>query len=112
MVSDQQPNNPLPLTAEIFRRALEQNAAIHQRSLADMQRHTDEVHDQLKRVTTQRIQAMQLVDFHYVYRAASLSPDFWENTVGAAKDVLRQHGELPPEDADDGTTDQTTSQTS
>lgn len=99
---DPTPQPPsLPTTAEIFRQALAQNAAIHQRALDEMQRHTDEVHTQLRALTQQRVQAMQLSEFPLVLRATQLEDGFWDEIVNRAIVVLKQHGEFPAEQEHD-----------
>jgi len=93
------PNPPIPATAEIFRQAMARSAAIHQRSIDDMQRHTDEMHNHLRAVTHQRAQSLQIPDFDLVRRALLLDPGFWAETVARAVDVLQQCG-APPTDTE------------
>lgn len=100
-----QPPPSLPTTAEIFRQALAQNAQIHQRALDEMQRHTDEMHEQLRSLTTQRVQALQMPHFSLVRRATELDDGFWDETVNRAIVVLQQHGEFPAEPERDNGSD-------
>lgn len=101
-MAEQQNSGSLPSTAEeIFRNAIAQNAMIHARSLEDIQRHTDEVHAQLRSATQSALRRMQLPEFSFVHRAMQLEEDFWSDTVARAKDVLREHDELPAEDETD-----------
>jgi hypothetical protein len=105
--SSEQPAPPPPpdmsSSAAIFRQALAQNAEIHRRALNELQQYTDDVHAQLRQMTSNRIQALQVQNFQLVRRAAVLDPDFWEDTVNRAIGVLQQHGEFPadPEPADE-----------
>jgi hypothetical protein len=55
------------------------------------------MHEQLRSLTTQRVQSLQMPNFKLVKRAAELQDDFWDDTVNRAIVVLQQHGEFPAE---------------
>lgn len=93
-----EPQNPPPAatTSEIiFRNAIMQNQAIHARALQDIQRHTDDIHEQLRAVTQQHVEQLHLPDFPTVRAAARVDPAFWPDTVARAVVVLQQRGLLP-----------------
>ena len=105
MATDNPQAEPLPTSAEIFRQALAQNVAIQQNSLNEIQRSTDEMHEQMKALALQRMGAASLPYFTLVRRAAELSTEFWEAVITNAIDVLKMHGEFPTSEDNDGQTD-------
>lgn len=77
-----------PTAEAIVRGAIAQANAAHLTSLADMQRHTEEVHAQLRALTNQHVRGTPLLESSAVYEAARLDTTFWPEVVKRAREVI------------------------